>query len=551
LGNSLQRIEFIETLGRGGFGAVYLANVTRSDTLVQRLAVKLMNADHRDEPDLVARQRDEARLLAQLNHDHIVKVMDMTEIHGLPALIMEYVEGADCTELLRDGPLPTRAALEIIAGTASALAAAWSTPNARTGSPLHVIHRDIKPSNLLVSRHGGLKVLDFGVARAEFDREGKTTAFQFGTARFMAPEQWLLGSVSHLVDIYALGISAIEIMKGSRVDRMPLDRACFEKTVEEQLSSLPLDALSTHSRLKTRALIRRMVKFSPHDRPTAAELYIDCASLLEDVPGPSLERVAVDRIPPLIDARRAVYRRDPLLSDFKPGTSAPVEEAFPDVDIEESVEPGSEDTLIRRRASSQSRPQKSSKLRWRMGTLFGMAGGTWMLWSLPQAPPSQRSSRDVDSPSSEVSQSKNESVLHTESFEPGGSEPSLVEVETPTMAQDSASTSASPSRSPTDTTTTRPSMSPSPVISPVTPPIQPVPLIIVSDPWGATVSLNGKEMGRTPLKDLSIDPGTYQLVFEFDGQVSTHEVHVLENRKNHFSWRMQSDELVLIGGRSP
>ena len=96
MGNSLQRIEFIETLGRGGFGAVYLANVTRSDTLVQRLAVKLMNADHRDEPDLVARQRDEARLLAQLNHDHIVKVMDMTEIHGLPALIMEYVEGADC-----------------------------------------------------------------------------------------------------------------------------------------------------------------------------------------------------------------------------------------------------------------------------------------------------------------------------------------------------------------------------------------------------------------------------------------------------------------------
>ncbi len=69
---SARRIEFVETLGRGGFGAVYLADVHGRDDFVQRLAIKVLNEDMNELADIAARQRDEARLLAQLNHDHIV-----------------------------------------------------------------------------------------------------------------------------------------------------------------------------------------------------------------------------------------------------------------------------------------------------------------------------------------------------------------------------------------------------------------------------------------------------------------------------------------------
>src|SRR4029453_11645067 len=72
-----RRIDFRETLGRGGFGAVYLADVYGDNDFVQRLAVKLLSEEVSEHPDLVARQRDEARLLAQLNHDHTVKVLDL------------------------------------------------------------------------------------------------------------------------------------------------------------------------------------------------------------------------------------------------------------------------------------------------------------------------------------------------------------------------------------------------------------------------------------------------------------------------------------------
>ena len=77
-----RRITFVEALGKGGFGAVYLADVQSKDNFAQRLAVKVLNEEMSHNADVVGRQRDEARLLAQLNHDHIVKVFDLLEIGG-------------------------------------------------------------------------------------------------------------------------------------------------------------------------------------------------------------------------------------------------------------------------------------------------------------------------------------------------------------------------------------------------------------------------------------------------------------------------------------
>ena len=103
-----REVTFVEALGKGGFGAVYLADVRGEDNFVQRIAVKVLNENLRGESDIVGRQRDEARILAQLNHDHIVKVFDLSEIHGRPAVFMEYVAGVDAGLSLIHISEPTR-----------------------------------------------------------------------------------------------------------------------------------------------------------------------------------------------------------------------------------------------------------------------------------------------------------------------------------------------------------------------------------------------------------------------------------------------------------
>ncbi len=282
---------------------MYLADVYGENDFVQRLAVKLLSEEVSEHPDLVARQRDEARLLAQLNHDHIVKVWDLTEIGGRPAILMEYIDGIDANHLYKRVPFPPRAALEAVAAAASALAAAYGTVSPRTGSALHAIHRDIKPSNLLVSAHGGLKVLDFGVARANFDREGETESVQFGTPRFMAPEQWLRGDVGPEVDVYALALTFLSLATGKEHERLPLDPVRYEEAKRLLLAELPPQPLLVD-------VVDRMLAYEPRLRPSAAEVHETFTALAEQTQGEGLARFARRVVPSLVAERRERWAAD-------------------------------------------------------------------------------------------------------------------------------------------------------------------------------------------------------------------------------------------------
>ena len=283
--SSGRRVEFLEVLGRGGFGAVYLADVHGQGGFVQRLAVKVLNIDMAGSADIAARQRDEARLLASINHFAIVKVFDLCEIDGRPAVLMEVVEGVDCAALVREGPLPARAALQVVGTVASALDAAWQSPNPRTGRPLRVIHRDIKPANLLVSRHGGVKVLDFGVARGDFDREGRTESVQFGTMRYMAPEQWLSAEVGHGVDVYALGVTLAELLAGAHLSRAPLQRDHFDAHVQAALDAVIDGGWPDEFSAGLAGLLRGMLAFDRDARLSAAQVHDLALALADEAPG--------------------------------------------------------------------------------------------------------------------------------------------------------------------------------------------------------------------------------------------------------------------------
>ena len=161
-----QKLSFIKVIGKGGFGTVYLVEVEDNNHFRQRIAVKLLHDKYQEISQAVARHQDEARLLGLLNHDNIVKVYDLGKLNGQPAVFMEYVEGVTLSQLLKQQPIPAKVAFEIGADCASALYSAFSSVHPKTNQPLCVIHRDIKPSNILLSKSGVVKILDFGIARA-------------------------------------------------------------------------------------------------------------------------------------------------------------------------------------------------------------------------------------------------------------------------------------------------------------------------------------------------------------------------------------------------
>ena len=219
----------LRTLGRGAHGSVHLAEMRdEEDGYVQTLAVKRLLPEWTHDRDLVSRLRAEFKLLALLSHEHIVRVHGLTQLDGGLAILMEPVEGVDLGRIIaRNGALEPRVVLEIVSAVADALDAAWCTVPPGQDEPLTVVHRDIKPSNVMLTPRGGVKVMDFGVARATFDsREVETRSQQFGTARYMAPERWLDGHADHRSDVFSLGVTAIEIATGAHSAARPARERC-------------------------------------------------------------------------------------------------------------------------------------------------------------------------------------------------------------------------------------------------------------------------------------------------------------------------------------
>ena len=149
------RYRLVELLGQGGMATIYRA---RDAQLDRDVAVKLLRPEFGQDPDFLARFRDEARAAASLNHPNIVSVFDFGEGEAGPYLVMEIVEGEDLASILRgNGPLAPRQAARVSAEAAKALQAAHIRG---------IVHRDVKPSNILVVRDWRIKVADFVIERA-------------------------------------------------------------------------------------------------------------------------------------------------------------------------------------------------------------------------------------------------------------------------------------------------------------------------------------------------------------------------------------------------
>ena len=566
-----RRIRFIEVLGKGGFGAVYLADVISDDDFVQRVAIKILSADMSAIADFAARQRDEARLLGRMVHDNIVRVFDMTELDGRPAVIMEYVEGIDMAQLLSRGPLPPRAAFQIVAHVAGALQAARLTPDPHTGAPLHVVHRDIKPANILLSRHGGVKVLDFGIAKASFDREGQTGSVQFGTTRYMAPEQWLYSAVSHKVDIFALGVSFAEALAGRPITRAPLQPESFQTHIDAVVKTITADRWTDAVRADVAGLLHSMLAFNPDDRPDAGAVADACLRLADTIPGESATRYARRVVPDLVERRRERFRTMPLpqsMSVEQPSLEVGPSAALPDsaVDISDQdvlssasapgalpaegpvPEPGNEATLVRPLddpppASRRWLPMPIIAVSALLVVVFAWLAGNYRTPTAGGPRIIAPASRDVPT----VLAADPSPVPPLTVAAPTGSagtEPHPPET-APKPSPARPSPSASVERTPApDATETQAPAAPAPdapqpeAAPPPAPPAAsgpPLPITLTSTPYGATVTLDGRTLaGQTPLRDVVVAGGRHQLRIEGPGGSCTGTIRVSAARTNTF-----------------
>src|SRR5436190_108873 len=252
------RYEILREVGRGGMAMVYLARQTDLDRFV---ALKELGAFHASDPSFAQRFLRESRVAGSLSHPNIVTVHDYFEHDGTPYIAMEYIERGS----LR--PYVSQMTMAQIGGVLEGLLAGLAHAEAHG-----IVHRDLKPENVMVTSAGGIKLADFGIAKAlqaAGSRSLTADGTAVGTPAYMAPEQALGIAIGPETDLYAVGIMAYELLSGDvpfPEDESPL--VTLLRHTNEPVPPLHEVAPSTPRSLSD--WVARMLAKEPTDRPAGA-----------------------------------------------------------------------------------------------------------------------------------------------------------------------------------------------------------------------------------------------------------------------------------------
>ena len=467
----LTSFEMIRPIGQGGMAQVWLV---KHKTLEALRVIKILKPALAQDQDLIQRFIREAKVAANLNHKNIVRLYQLGIENEIYYLEMEYVEGKNLTEILKEKrTLPWIMAALIIDETAQALDYAHQCRFIYEGREVRgIIHRDIKPGNIMLTPRGEIKLMDFGIARIQDVNDETIQGSTLGTIAYMAPEQIDGKGVDPRTDLFALGSVFYELLTGQKLFDGPTMTAVFKQMIEQN------DVIRKIKRIKApveilNLLERCLQQTLEHRIPSARHISQQLQFFLHSIPN-----------------------RTQYLSDF--WTKKPF---IPEI------------VLQRNRRESYLRIAKKLFSRRILVPGLAIIGISFIFYLFSHL--SSDPARPVPSP---VSPTAPETLPHNTRIP-------VTETTPTTLSFSLESLSTPPPQSPTrkkvhsQTTLRPPSIKKkSPLKSPRAPktsekkPASPAlcHLHLITNPAGSSVIINNKKMGKTPL-DLSLLYGFYNL----------------------------------------
>ncbi|MCK6551664.1 protein kinase, partial [Myxococcota bacterium] len=265
------KYRLVRRIATGGMAEIFLAH--RHDTPDDPIVIKRILPHLIKSAEFVSMFLDEARIAAQLQHPNVVRIDDIGQINGAYYIAMEYVHGEDIRRIYNSAyklqrSLPLSHSIRVIAEAASGLAYAHKLTDF-AGRPMGVVHRDVSPQNILVTYEGGVKVVDFGIAKAANKVNQTRAGVLKGKYSYMSPEQALGDNIDHRTDIFALGIILYETTTGTRLFKRHNELATLQAIIKCEIMP-PAEALPGYPDDLERVLLRALAK-DPDDRYSDAQ----------------------------------------------------------------------------------------------------------------------------------------------------------------------------------------------------------------------------------------------------------------------------------------
>lgn len=266
VGKKLGKYSILREIGAGGMGKVYLG---RHAALDQKVAIKVLAENLRDNQEAIERFIQEGRFVAKLRHQHIITVLDLDEEGDTHYLAMEFVEGKPLSELIEQkGKLKPNRALDVARQAAEALHVAHEKG---------VVHRDIKPDNIMINQEGLIKVMDFGIAGTlKKSMSAVQDEAPVGTLMYMSPEQLQGREFDQRTDIFSLGVVLFQMLTG----RLPYSESLAHMDLKQKIIDGPFPAPSYVNQEITEAvenIVLKMTATDPAERYTTARDVADDA----------------------------------------------------------------------------------------------------------------------------------------------------------------------------------------------------------------------------------------------------------------------------------
>ncbi|MBI4230338.1 MAG: serine/threonine protein kinase [Planctomycetes bacterium] len=317
----LGEYEILRELGRGGMGVVYLA---RQPSLDRTVAVKVLAEQYSRDETFVKRFQREARAAARLVHPNVIQIFTVGNEGDTHFFAMEFVDGQDLTARVRAGEkLGIERVAEIGVQTARALQGAHEAG---------IVHRDIKPSNIVIDRHGTVKVMDFGLAKALSEETVQVTVpgMVMGTVNYMSPEQGRGETLDTRSDLYSLGIVLFELLTG----RVPFQTDTPTAAIYMHIHEPPPRPREYNPEIPEalEAIVLRLLAKSPAARyQTPNDLAADLARFQRGEPLAQMNTMMIGKDPSGVSASAATMDLTPAsararalsdekrLSEAKPG----------------------------------------------------------------------------------------------------------------------------------------------------------------------------------------------------------------------------------------